>query len=217
MDYFISDSHFGHKNIIKYCSRPFENVVEMNNEMINRWNSVVKETDRIFVVGDMFLCDEDSATKIMSQLKGYKVLIAGNHDDRKSVMLRIGFKEYHRELSYSLRDKLTILLKHYPHPDKVTLGAGYERLMHGHIHNPPHLDGLKINVAADLINFTPVSEDYVFRCLSDSSANDQNEKIDISVDDKKIKLSIEIRAEDFSGTVDHIYSVLRAHWREDTK
>ena len=213
MDYFISDSHFGHRNIIKYCNRPWSTSEEMDDGMIQCWNSVVRQDDRVFVVGDMFLCDEDAAKDIMSRLNGYKILIAGNHDSRESKMLRIGFNEYHRELTYCLGDMGTALMKHYPQPDKVTTEGGYDYLIHGHIHVPPHRDGLKINVAADLIDFTPVSRDYVLDSLRGSASNSDNEIINFEASDEKIKLSIEIRSEDFSGTIDHIYKLLRKQWR----
>ena len=45
MIYFIADTHFNHANIIKYCNRPFENTVEMNEYIIQKWNLVVKEKD----------------------------------------------------------------------------------------------------------------------------------------------------------------------------
>ena len=45
MIYFIADTHFNHKNIIEYCKRPFKDTLEMNEYIIEKWNSVVKDED----------------------------------------------------------------------------------------------------------------------------------------------------------------------------
>ena len=66
-----ADFHFGHKNIIKYCKRPFTNVTEMDETLIKNWNSVVKPEDEIHVVGDVaFCCTMDYALGIMKRLNG---------------------------------------------------------------------------------------------------------------------------------------------------
>lgn len=53
MIYLISDLHLDHKNIIKYCNRPFSSVEEMNGAIIDNWNEVVKESDFVYLVGDL--------------------------------------------------------------------------------------------------------------------------------------------------------------------
>lgn len=42
-NYIISDTHFNHKNIINYCNRPFRDINEMNNTIIDNWNKSVKK------------------------------------------------------------------------------------------------------------------------------------------------------------------------------
>ena len=51
--YFWSDLHFGHKNIVKFCNRPFSNVEDMNAALLaNCLGRVTK--DDILVVGGMY-------------------------------------------------------------------------------------------------------------------------------------------------------------------
>ena len=52
--FYISDLHFGHKNILGFDNRPFVDIEQMNNELIRRWNSVVSDGDVVYVLGDMF-------------------------------------------------------------------------------------------------------------------------------------------------------------------
>jgi calcineurin-like phosphoesterase family protein len=49
--WFTSDTHFHHKNIIKYCNRPYSSVEEMNNALIENWNKTVKQNDILHVFG----------------------------------------------------------------------------------------------------------------------------------------------------------------------
>lgn len=49
--FFTSDCHFGHKNIINYCSRPFDDVWKMNEKLIENWNKVVPVTATVFILG----------------------------------------------------------------------------------------------------------------------------------------------------------------------
>ena len=78
--YFISDLHLSHNNIIKYCNRPYENIEQMNNDIIKRWNSVVGKDDTVWVLGDVGLGRKEDIKRLLLQFKGHKKLIMGNHD-----------------------------------------------------------------------------------------------------------------------------------------
>lgn len=78
--WFIADSHFSHKNVIDYCNRPFCSVEEMNGALIHNWNKIVKNNDRVFMLGDFALCGKDKIIEIGQQLNGRKILIMGNHE-----------------------------------------------------------------------------------------------------------------------------------------
>ena len=83
--WFTSDLHFWHKNICKYCDRPYESVEEMNQGIIANWNSVVKEDDIVFVLGDLGFCGIEKLKVLIPQLKGTIVVIQGNHDSDKVI------------------------------------------------------------------------------------------------------------------------------------
>lgn len=54
--YFTSDHHFGHKNIIKFSERPFQDVHEMDEVLIQKWNEKVQPEDEVYHLGDVGLC-----------------------------------------------------------------------------------------------------------------------------------------------------------------
>lgn len=81
--FFISDLHFGHKDVIAFDHRPFKDVEEMDAEMIRKWNAKVSHGDHVFVIGDMFGgVTTAHAGEIVHSLNGKIHLIRGNHDPR---------------------------------------------------------------------------------------------------------------------------------------
>ena len=78
--FFTSDHHFYHNNIIEYCNRPFSSVGEMNSEMVSRWNSVVKQSDVVYHLGDFSLGNKEHIKEILDSLNGRIFFIQGNHD-----------------------------------------------------------------------------------------------------------------------------------------
>src|SRR6185437_4041805 len=114
--YFIADTHFSHKNILKYqpVSRPFENIHEMNKVLTIRWNSVVHKDDTIYHLGDFCFSGKASAQTIFDGLNGNKILIVGNHDNK--AIRELGWKEVHRlhEISVGENGKnYRIILCHF--------------------------------------------------------------------------------------------------------
>jgi calcineurin-like phosphoesterase family protein len=76
--WFISDEHYGHENIIKYCDRPFKDVQEMDNEIIKRCNSLVKSGDFLVHGGDFTL--KKDAEQYIRRLNGQHIFLRGSHD-----------------------------------------------------------------------------------------------------------------------------------------
>jgi len=78
--FFTSDLHFGHRNVIRFCERPYADEKEMSRELIKNWNDVVKPQDFIFSLGDFsWWTGRHEVKKLVSQLHGRKYFIPGNH------------------------------------------------------------------------------------------------------------------------------------------
>jgi calcineurin-like phosphoesterase family protein len=154
-----ADPHFGHKNIIKFCKRPFRNVNEMDEAMIYNWNSVVNHNDEVHVVGDVaFCCTMDYALSIMKRLNGTKHLVVGNHDELALEMndVRPGTWKTIKDLSEVYIHNQKMVLCHYA---LRTWHHSYKGVIHlfGHTHGtlPPY--GKSFDVGMDVWNFTPVT------------------------------------------------------------
>lgn len=131
--FYISDWHYGHKNVLGFDNRPFTSIEQMNEELIRRWNSVVSAGDLVYILGDMFWCTPKIAAPIMEQLNGQKILVKGNHDrwhDSKFDKLFVKIDEY-MEIEDEGRN---VVLCHYPIPCFKNHFYGWIHL-YGHVHN----------------------------------------------------------------------------------
>jgi len=142
-----SDHHFGHKNIIRFCDRPFTDTTHMREEMIERHNSVVKYSDDVYFLGDFAFANETEISEILVRMNGNKHFIFGNHDRqlRKTKMKLIldqfvWMKDYH-ELKLPQPGPAPIILLHYPL-------YTWNRMHHGAFHFYGHTHGSVPQVAA---------------------------------------------------------------------
>jgi calcineurin-like phosphoesterase family protein len=156
--WFISDTHFFHHNIIKYCDRPFSSVEEMNEHMLDKWNSVVKPGDKVYHLGDVLMgpVSPGHFESFWSRLNGSKRLVVGNHDDIKylsaggffqKVMMWRHFKDHN------------ILLTHVPiHEssihERIVVNGGVN--VHGHTHEKGSPKGPYKSVCVERVNYTPI-------------------------------------------------------------
>ena len=160
MNFIISDQHYFHYNIIRYCDRPFLNIQTMNEYMTEQWNSVVKPDDTVINLGDVGFGKFDQLNSIIKQLNGYKILILGNHDKRAggiSFWERIGFNEVYKKPI--ILDE-NIILSHEPIIDEDIM-KNFKFNYHGHLHNNSSMNNDKYkNFSVELINYTPVPIQY---------------------------------------------------------
>ena len=76
--FFISDPHFNHGNIIRFCGRPWSTKEEMTEAMIDNWNKTVGPDDIVFCLGDFMW--SSSWNNILEKLNGHIHIIWGNHE-----------------------------------------------------------------------------------------------------------------------------------------
>ena len=171
----ISDTHFRHANILKFKDqygnlvRPgFADVDEMDEHMIERWNSVVKPGDIVYHLGDVVMNSNDDYTwfkKNWPRLNGSKRLIVGNHDDIKFLSAGGFFKKVSM---WRMFPEFGLMLSHVPLHESSLLRlreksgkypADCETLLnvHGHIHQNPSPPGPYRNVSVEAINYTPIN------------------------------------------------------------
>lgn len=154
MIYFSSDHHFQHANIIQHCNRPYKTQVEMDLDLIEKWNSVVKEKDEVYYLGDFTLGNWATAWSYLKKLKGRKYFIKGNHDNNWYSSL-----DSHQKLppihELKVNNQLYIL-SHYPmRAWNKSFHGSYHIFGHEHGNLPPH--GLSFDIGVDCWDGYPVS------------------------------------------------------------
>lgn len=129
-----SDLHFNHDRPFIWKERGFTSVDEMNEGIINNFNSVVKEKDVLFLLGDCMLGDNKKGIELLKRLNGRKYLVIGNHDSKSRV------QEYTENNIFCMIDNIGIscvygdrvfILTHFP----MAIDGYYRHYnIHGHIH-----------------------------------------------------------------------------------
>ena len=155
----ISDTHFGHKNILKFLDtegnllRNFENIDHMNEHIVEQWNNTVKDNDIVYHLGDVYFAD---GHKVLSRLRGRKRLILGNHDNGKSEFLH---KHFQKILMWREFKDFDCILTHVPIHESGLYKRKYN--LHGHVHKGSHRDLIQdkryVNCCVEVRDYMPVS------------------------------------------------------------
>jgi calcineurin-like phosphoesterase family protein len=142
--YFISDLHLFHENAIRFDCRPFKDIDEMHETIMNNWNNRVTNADTVYILGDISLRGANNdLISYVSQLKGHKVLILGNHDRVNDYRYEKLFDEVTNykvaTISYKVPESKTpisthVVMSHYPILMWNNQHRGYIHL-YGHVHN----------------------------------------------------------------------------------
>lgn len=155
-NWFTSDTHFYHKNIIRFCNRPFKDEFEMNEKLIENWNAKVKPNDNLFHLGDFGFADVDRLDGILSRLNGRKTYVMGNHDKQmRDAKIRRHFTDMTNYKEIRINDQ-KIILFHFPIAEwnKEHHGSFH---FHGHVHDRYKSPNQRImDVGVDTWNYAPV-------------------------------------------------------------
>lgn len=164
--FLISDTHFGHKNILNFKRangeplRDFHSTYEMDMYMVEQWNRVVGVNDKVYHLGDVAFTD--GGMKLLGILNGKKRLVRGNHDLRRLK----DYTQYFEEV-YGVRQIDGYWFTHVPMHAQTVHQPRVKANVHGHLHANVVLDlGYEpdpkyFNVSVERINYTPISFDEI--------------------------------------------------------
>lgn len=179
--WFTSDTHFGHQNILRFCERPFVSTEEMDNTIIERWNSKVGKDDIVFHLGDFAFASNKRWQELISLLNGKIYLILGNHDIIRwpgNYTMQL-FDRVENQMMLKIDNKYKVYLNHFPflcydgtyrNPEDCTIQ------LHGHVHE--RIGGIgkddqrlqyrfpyQYDVGVDNNNFYPVSWEEILKII----------------------------------------------------
>lgn len=158
--WFISDTHFGHENILKFKKndgtplRAFSSIDEHDWTIINNWNKLVKPQDKAYILGDIVI-NKKHLLKLKS-MNGHLRLVRGNHDIEDTKV----WMEYFEEI-YGVRvfSKEGFVCSHIPiHKECM---SRWKVNVHGHLHGNTLPDKQYMSVCCEQVNYTPVHMDEI--------------------------------------------------------
>ncbi len=179
----VSDSHFHHINIIKYCNRPFQDIQEMNEGLIQNWNAVVAPDDLVYHLGDVAMGGKKKAeetAEILNRLHGRIHLIKGNHDGyvlHEPCRSRFEWVRDYYELEYQSPQfgQRHFIMMHFPlltwNSAGKTNKLGQPLVIHIHGHSHGSLDALnasttRMDVGVDSHQYAPVSPEKIIEIMN---------------------------------------------------
>lgn len=153
----ISDTHYGHANVLKFTNNDgslirgarFSCLEEMDEHLVDQWNKVVKDEDKIYHLGDVYF---GQGHQVLHRLKGHKRLILGNHDNGKDQNLH---KHFEKIEVWRIFKEFNMLLTHVP-VHEGSLEYKVKCNVHGHLHQHLVNDPRYYNVSVEQIDYRPI-------------------------------------------------------------
>lgn len=179
MKFFTSDTHFYHKNVIKYSNRPYNSIEEMHDDMIDRWNRAVGKGDLVYHLGDFSLeSNPKLIDAILGRLNGKIILIRGNHDRWLDKIDRVKHNNkfikiedyYETNIQHPDGIHIKASLMHYPMHTWNRSHYGSVQL-HGHCHGAIDAQNRKlrrmdVGVDSEYGQFSPIPETFIAEMLT---------------------------------------------------
>ena len=158
----MSTSYYGHRNVLRYCNRPFETIEEMDEALILRSNEIVQDNDYVVHVGDFTLGNKEFAASIIRRLKGNHIFIEGSHDRwlQGKAIQRWG----------KMINGIYVVCDHYP-------GYSWPRshygsfLLYGHHHGRLSIPSKALDVGVDTNNFYPYTFTKILELMKEKPDN----------------------------------------------
>lgn len=155
MKRYTSDLHLKHDNILKYDNRPFNNIKDHDNYIIDSINYNVKSDDELYILGDISW-KANQSIELLSTIKCKTVyFLQGNHDFSKFCKLYEELWWTNLWLLYHDKDA-KLVLSHYPLEEWYkSRHKNNEHYLHLHWHS--HWNSRKIDNRIDVwLTFKPI-------------------------------------------------------------
>jgi len=166
--YLTGDPHLGHKNIIKYSHRPFDDITEHDNCIIDNWNNIVRPKDTVIINGDFSFASVEETKEYLKRLQGNKIMVLGDHD-KQVWQCRNLFKEITQQKRLSINGKFIFIQHHCCRVWPRSHYNSYHAFAHSHGGLPPI--GKSWDVGVDNNHYMPLDVEWFLRIMESRPDN----------------------------------------------
>lgn len=133
MIYFTSDWHFGHDKEFLWGPRGLPSMFANSQAIVGNYNSIVKDEDDVYVLGDLMLGDNNYGLQMIKMLKGKLHIILGNHDSQTRIEL---YKQLPNVVEVEYAKVIKVGKQHYYLSHYPTICSNYDdKPYHNHMIN----------------------------------------------------------------------------------
>jgi calcineurin-like phosphoesterase family protein len=153
--WFTADLHLGDPRLNLYARDLIaKNSDESDKIIIDNYNNVVGDNDIVYFLGDIVY--DVSKIELLNKLKGRKILIKGNYDDKiDNKILYKYFESIYDNLVITINGE-NVYLNHYPEKCSTEMIN-----ICGHIHGLWRVQRNTVNVGVDAWHMMPISEEMI--------------------------------------------------------